>query len=105
MTSPLTIPLLRHVLKENRMVLTAGDASYIISIPAAEHMIRSDTYAPIMDGDDQAGQVYLSKSGSTVYTDLWDRKYRFAYGYFVAMMQYDGGYVVGRVCSPRGVTA
>jgi len=98
----ITIPFLRHLWNEHRLLLTADGATYLADVSAVEHMIRTDTYAPLMQNGRTAGNLYMSKSGQTIYADTDAGKYRFSYGFVVTAMIYPGKYAIGSACEPRG---
>lgn len=95
----ITIPFLRHVYRENRLCLTLNGAAYLVDIPAVETMIRYDVDCPLYLAGEPVGNLYMSKSGSTIYADTKTGKFRFPYGFVVSACCSDHGYAIGERCT------
>jgi hypothetical protein len=105
MTSPFTLPLLRRPYHDDKVVLTVSGKTHLTTVQDLEFMLATDGYAPLQVNDEISGFMRLSKSGNTVYAEFKDEKVRFPYGRFTGMLISGGGYVIGSICNPVGVTA
>lgn len=105
MASPFTLPLLRRPYRDDNIVLTVSGETHLTTIQALEFMLSTDGYALLHQNEQLTGFIRMSKSGNTIYAELPGEKIRFPYGRFTGMLVSGGGYVIGTVCEPAGVTA